>query len=198
MSFLVAELSQSDIVNESLKDSAGRLTSSSHVADPFEVSNPDNGVVQWTLKHLTARYRPPAPVSSKRPLRKSPCTPSKDPSKLAKCAKASAPGSPTVGKTASKTFGGVASPIIPTSSDVSLSSDSGTVRADMAGSRSSRRHLNTASLISPVVTTPVPKASTPRSLTKATSESSKSKTEPPSRKEGDYPAAYSSHASEDE
>uniref|UniRef100_A0AAV1TCS5 Uncharacterized protein n=1 Tax=Peronospora matthiolae TaxID=2874970 RepID=A0AAV1TCS5_9STRA len=105
---------------------------------------------------------------------------------------------PMAGKTVFKISGGAALQIIPTLDDASLSSNREPIRAAIARSRFSRRQLKTASLLYPASSTPMPKAAIPRSLTKAMFGSSESETEPPSRDEGDHPAARIFHTPENE
>uniref|UniRef100_A0AAV1TZH1 Uncharacterized protein n=1 Tax=Peronospora matthiolae TaxID=2874970 RepID=A0AAV1TZH1_9STRA len=71
---------------------------------------------------------------------------------------------PMVKKPVAKHFGEAASTIFPTTSDVSLSSDSERIRADMVRSHLSRRRLKTAPMPLSSATNPMPKASTPQSL----------------------------------
>ena len=123
------------------------------------------------------------------------------PSKPTKRAKASASGNLKVGKTASENSGEAASPIVSTSSDVSLSLDSEQVRTAMARSRSSSRRSKIAYPLPPAATTPVPKTPVPktptsRSLNTAMFGSSGSEVESSPRKTGGRSATRSSLTSE--
>ena len=105
----------------------------------------------------SAGERPSAPATGKRPLRKSP----RAGSGSAKRAKTSVSSGVTSKKMVHKRSGVAASPLAPTSSDVTHSSDSEPVREALARSRSSRRRPNTVPPPAPAAAPPPASAAAP-------------------------------------